>query len=283
MSSRGWLIARKYHLPALRKFVVEHEEWCVPFAETLSSRRSPAGTRLLFYSDGVHILAAVHISPSGVILPVLSESYLIRYADTPIPAQLLPKNPFSFLGNARWVDFVNRGYGTFTGKTIHYLLMVHPGGELPRPDYPSGIRVVRMDKKTSPLLFPLQRGYELEEVMLDPGTFNRRVCRANLERLLVRHHVFAALNVDGIPLAKANTNALGITCDQVGGVYTLPDQRGRGLAFMVMTELLRDIFFRRRKACLFVKRDNRTAVDLYRRCGFYPRGEFVIFYPGRGE
>ncbi len=184
------------------------------------------------------------------------------------------------MGNTSWVAHLGSWYGGRTGHAMDYFLMTRPSAPPAAVFHVPGITVARMHRNNETELFPLQRGYELEEVMLDPLLFRERICRANLHRILTEQHVFAALDTGGTPLAKANTNALGITCEQIGGVYTLPEHRRRGLAGMVMEALIRDIDSRGRKACLFVNQANGGAVRLYRRCGFEIRGEFRITYPG---
>ena len=51
-----------------------------------------------------------------------------------------------------------------------------------------------------------------------------------------------------------------------------------GIAFRVMEELLRRIFADKRTACLFVKKDNRPALSLYRKLGFRVGDGYQISY-----
>ena len=126
------------------------------------------------------------------------------------------------------------------------------------------------------LLFPLQKDYELEEV--NPATFDDRRSRSLLRRNLRDQVVFSA-ELRGIPIAKAATNARGYKADQIGGVFTRPDLRGRGLGGLVLTALLRHIRDEGSEfASLFVKRTNQAAIVLYEKLGFKIRDQYRICY-----
>jgi predicted GNAT family acetyltransferase len=84
--------------------------------------------------------------------------------------------------------------------------------------------------------------------------------------------------LEGMPVAKAGTNARGIEYDQIGGVFVSPAYRNRGFARQVLTHLLKSIFLQGRKPCLFVKKSNSPALGLYRSLGFQERGTFRISY-----
>ena len=129
------------------------------------------------------------------------------------------------------------------------------------------------------LLFPLQRAYELEEVVIDPALFSDATCLKLLRQGLRNELVFHASR-DGRPLAKAGTNARGYGVDQIGGVFTVASERGKGLARIVMAALLEAIFAEKPAACLFVKKANTPAIALYERLGFATVGGYVISYYG---
>jgi GNAT superfamily N-acetyltransferase len=140
-----------------------------------------------------------------------------------------------------------------------------------------GVRVRRSGIGDAALLFPLQRAYELEEVVLDPALFSDAACLKLLRQGLRRELVFHASR-GGRPLAKAGTNARGFGVDQIGGVFTAAPERGKGLARIVMAALLEAIFAEKPAACLFVKKANAPAIALYERLGFATLGGYVISY-----
>jgi GNAT superfamily N-acetyltransferase len=142
-----------------------------------------------------------------------------------------------------------------------------------------GVRVRRSLVGDAAMLFPLQRAYELEEVVLDPALFSDAACLSMLRQGLREELVFHASRA-GRPLAKAGTNARGFGADQIGGVFTVASERGRGLARIVMAALLEAIFAEKPLACLFVKTGNAPAIALYERLGFATTGGYVISYYG---
>ena len=145
-----------------------------------------------------------------------------------------------------------------------------------------GVRVRRSGIGDAALLFPLQRAYELEEVVIDPALFSDAACLKLLRQGLRQELVFHASR-DGRPLAKAGTNARGFGVDQIGGVFTLASERGKGLARIVMAALLEEIFAEKPAACLFVKTANAPAIALYERLGFTTLRGYVISYYGIRE
>ncbi len=142
-----------------------------------------------------------------------------------------------------------------------------------------GVRVRRSGFTDAALLFPLQRAYELEEVVIDPGLFSDVACLRMLRQGLRDDLIFHAVR-DGRPLAKAGTNARGYGVDQIGGVFTVPEERGKGLARIVMAALLEAIFVEKPVACLFVKTANGRAISLYERLAFRTVGGYAISYFG---
>ncbi len=142
-----------------------------------------------------------------------------------------------------------------------------------------GVRVDRSGPGDAMDLFPLQRAYELEEVVVDPGLFSDAACLKMLRQGLREQLVFHAVR-DGRPLAKAGTNARGYGVDQIGGVFTVASERGKGLARIVMAALLEAIFAEKPTACLFVKKSNAPAIAVYERLGFETVGGYTISYYG---
>jgi len=121
-------------------------------------------------------------------------------------------------------------------------------------------------------LYPLQEAYEREEVLTPIHELNPAACRAALARSLEQQLVYVAEEPDGRGgsriVAKAGTNARGFRVDQVGGVYTLPERRGRGAARALMAALLGEAGASGRDVALFVKSRNAPALGLYRGLGF---------------
>ena len=99
----------------------------------------------------------------------------------------------------------------------------------------------------------------------------------NLKRTLKDQRVFVAL-LNGIPVAKAGTNARGYGYDQIGGVFTRVKLRNRGIGTTVMQTLMKEIAKDGKKVCLFVKKTNPSALAMYANIGFKTVGEYRISY-----
>lgn len=81
-------------------------------------------------------------------------------------------------------------------------------------------------------------------------------------------------------IGTASLNASYERMGQIGGVYTRPGYRGRGLAAITMQKLMRDAFDRHRldRLILFTGESNSAARRLYRSLGFEPIGSFGLLF-----
>ncbi|MFW5826714.1 MAG: GNAT family N-acetyltransferase, partial [Alkalispirochaeta sp.] len=106
---------------------------------------------------------------------------------------------------------------------------------------------------------------------------NPAASRAALLHSLEHQLVLVATYRDTV-VARVATNARGYHGDQVGGVYTDPQWRNRGVARWLMSVLLAELQKEHRNASLFVKLDNQPAQELYRSLGFLFESPFRISY-----
>lgn len=126
-------------------------------------------------------------------------------------------------------------------------------------------------------IFPLQKSYELEEVVFSEKDFNEAASRLVLKKNLERKRVFA-LKKDGKIVSKLSVNARGKNCVQVGGVFTAPDFRKQGLAKTLLLRFCRRYAENGKKIVLFVKKSNLAALSLYKSCGFRKISDYKIVY-----
>ena len=126
-------------------------------------------------------------------------------------------------------------------------------------------------------LLPLQEGYEREEVLPPGDLFDRNVFRSLLLITLKKQHI-NLIAVEGLPVAKAGTNARGFATDQIGGVYTDPHWRGKNLATALVVHTAIELMSKGRKVVLFVKPQNASACRVYEKIGFLPDSPFRISY-----
>ena len=185
----------------------------------------------------------------------------------------------TLLGDTRIVELCAAARKRPPDFRVDYTLMARRRGSetFPTAPLPAGFRIFRADPSSARALYPLQKSYELEEVLLDPKRFNPLVCMSHLKESLKNQTIYAG-RWQGEPAAKAGTNALGFGWAQIGGVYTIPKLRGRGLGKALMRTLLEDLEKRELGASLFVKPKNGPACSLYRHLGFEEIAPFTIIY-----
>lgn len=100
----------------------------------------------------------------------------------------------------------------------------------------------------------------------------------------VTQGIFYGVHADGQLVATAGTHviapAYGIAC--VGNVFTHPGYRGRGLARVCTSAVVRDVLAKGcRDVVLNVRQDNAPALRAYRRLGFAENSAFAEVYGTR--
>ena len=141
----------------------------------------------------------------------------------------------------------------------------------------NGEEIFRCTEHDMELLHPLQKDYMKDEVAV-PG---RQLTDAEVDitlRQILKNQLCFSLLCDGEPVAKANTNAIGINCVQIGGVYTHPLYRRNGYAGALVQALCNRATQGGRKPVLFVKEKNTPAFNLYQKLGFEECGRYTIAY-----
>ncbi len=287
----SWKRAEAGDLPDLLELARAQEGRAVHFSSRLRPARAGGRAGLpsrleatvLVHRLGAQTTAALLLTSGGLLLPLLPAPGQAGMAAPRFPAwRALARNLHSVMGPLREVLWAESNLPFPARVCVDYHLM-----GLPRLDYlppaqapaPAGLQLREAGPQDARGLYPLQRDYELEEVLIEPGHFDPQACLANLRQTLRRQLVILA-ELEGRPVAKAGTNARGFDADQIGGVFTVEGERGRGLARRVMAVLLECIFREKSLASLFVKKLNPAAVALYHRLGFREQEDFRISYFG---
>jgi predicted GNAT family acetyltransferase len=282
----GWRRAVGADVPALSEFLKVDEERRVGFSGRLLALGGGAALRLpsplrgsvWIRSEAPAIAGALLCHPSRLVFPVFTER---ADGDRGLASLAGSFSPASALGMADDVERYESLFGLAPKVSVSYSLMTLPAAApvagTARPGPRADLVLRRATAADLDDLMPLQESYEREEVLTSVHSFQRAACRASLARALERQLIFAAWE-DGIAVAKAGTNARGFGVDQVGGVYTMPERRGRGLAFDLMEFLLAAIRDQGKRPALFVKPHNAPARALYRNLGFEDIGDYRADY-----
>jgi len=292
-----WRRAVRADLPALADFLRAREAGCAGFVGRLlrdGELRLPSPLRgAVWVADGPRgIGGAVLHHPSRIAYPAFPAE---AEGDGALALVAGSWRAASAIGLAAGVQRYEAAFGLTPEISVAYRLMARePGVPFPplapraaeraaaygaaRAGRPAPDILVRMARPSDlDALFPLQEAYEREEVLTSMHDFQSAACRAALAAAIERQLVLVALR-GGRIVAKAGTNARGFGVDQVGGVFTEPGLRGRGIARELMIALLAEIEGQGRRAVLFVKPSNAPARALYKSLGFAEVGDFRADY-----
>ena len=234
--------------------------------------------------------SAILFSRYGVMFPIFSETSLKNIEKLETYIKGFRRNIYSVMGIKNDVVAAERLLKLNPHTEINYYLMVitaeeflkkhnlHGAKDTASTGYETGkLNIKRAAVRNAKNLFPLERDYQLEEVIINPKNYNPRFILENFKNTLAKNIVLFA-EKDGVPVSKAGTNAQGFYTDQIGGVFTVKQERGKGFAREVMIRLLSCIFKEKKTASLFVKRKNIPAVKLYENLGFKIMNDFRICY-----
>ncbi len=305
-----WVEAKKKHREALKQFALKREWEHVTFSSKLkeylkdqrivfftrTSIPSTGATRKIqilkknppheLHKNGYDIVNSLMLTRFGILLPVLFEKspQILREAEQTLES--FQSKMFSIIGTEEDVKLVSSILSSTPHTTVDYYLMVLQRNKFNnitpiQKDYGEtgkfNLKVKLAHPRDTKYLFPLQRDYELEEVVLKRENYNPRFSMTLFRKSLEENIVLYG-ELDGEPIAKAGTNARGFITDQIGGVFTKREKRGKGIAKIIMRYLLSLIFQEKEYASLFVKKQNKAAINLYRDLGFETVNNFRIAY-----
>ncbi len=232
--------------------------------------------------DEATMNGTIAVIQRGLVIPFWEETWYPRKREQKQAIRSLfnPKKiPIhTIMGISRCVSVIDT---IIPGKpiSIDYYVMTKESGITDYsavPPYPELV-VKRATPEDSDRLLPLQEGYEKEEVLIDVNRFNEQLCLQHLEQMLEEQLIFY-IELNGTPVAKAGTNAIGFDFCQLGGVYTARALRNRGIGSFLIKFLTREILRKRKMVSLFVKKENEAAIHVYQKAGFTVRDDFRISY-----
>lgn len=205
---------------------------------------------------------------TGFVFPIITSE---QFGDLRLSYQ-----PRSIMGLANNVTQFCDAARIQPATVIHYTLMVRKPAPvtLHRREIPL---VRRLSPEDFLDVLPLETAYQQEEVMLPGQPLHEESVHLHVHTMLQQQRGTGVFHGKHL-MAKAHTNARGLQCHQIGGVYTLPEYRSSGWANLAMRALLIELGSHRSFTSLFVKNGNTAGQKLYRRLGFTPTGEYTIAY-----
>jgi len=183
------------------------------------------------------------------------------------------KSVSNILKNCFSNNIVSEGENSFN----YYTMTLDEKNFMPCNLYLQEMNIRMATQKDIENLLPLQKNYEIEEVLPSSEIFNEAISKKHLSMIL-KNQITVVAEKSGKIIAKANTNGKGYIYYQIGGVYTLPEYRNIGISTALVSYLIENIFSRGMKASLFVKTNNSAALKVYINLGFSKMEEFQITY-----
>ncbi len=283
--------------PLCRSFLLAREYCCVPLvAAFLESRQKKpeyqSNTFVVLVSctgtNTPRIEGVLHRTPGGTVLHLLEPAALSETYREQLAQWLNERSLYCILGTAAENRFLESLIPRPSKREVDYELMTlaqEPTAEaatLPLIEDPvsgrkSAPRVRRIHPGDAEFLLPLQIGYEQEEVLAPGNQPNRDHTLFSFRTALSRQDVYAAF-YGKHAVAKAGTNARGFKWDQLGGIYTAPDFRCKGIASALVAHVVLCRIREGKNSVLFVKTGNMSAKKAYQRVGFTPQEDFRIVY-----
>ncbi|MDR2746028.1 MAG: GNAT family N-acetyltransferase [Treponema sp.] len=234
------------------------------------------------FRDGKGSINALLLYSKQTLLPVFPVSEAGVRPSRPM-LRFLTKGQFHAIQGLRrdilTMEEIMTGLGRKSVEPIDYDLMALEWGPIPETlrAGPPGLIIRTPESRELENVLPLQAAYEKEEVLPQGSSFSMAVCRMNLEHIFKGQQILVA-ELGGRIVAKANTSAFSFTRAQIGGVFVLPDHRGRGIARRLCAELAGLLKKSGWSIGLFVKKRNCGAQKAYRSIGFKPIADYRISY-----
>ena len=256
-------------------------------ASLISSTAEKKSAASFFYSktnqlwsgyNGREIAAAVLINNGGVMFPAL------KNADKEDLKKLFCrklKSFYSAVGMQEDVLKVEELYNKKPFDTVNYYIFTLEKKEKNQQKNNLKTKTEYKIKTAGPedfdKLWPLEKNYIFEEVLRNSSSFYEKPWKLRFMKTLTEQTVLYA-EINGKAAGKAGTNAKGWGWNQVGGVYVLPEFRGKKLGKTLIDSLSYFSEKDNKKLCLFVKQTNTAAIMLYNSIGFINRGNYRISY-----
>lgn len=246
------------------------------------------------------VVAVVCLSENGLVLHHIGDEV---FADESLRSSIardlhgaLRQIPlYCILGEERGSEFIRSCTKKKSRACIHYQLMTWQPQALKADEAPpatplTGLTLTRCSEDDTDALLPLQKEYDLVEVLQPGDEWNEDFCRLTLRKNLRTQRIIGlkagpqalkadnASSAESLFAAKAGTNSIGRQWWQLGGVFTRSEYRNRGCAAFLVEQLAQMAAAEGKRTALFVKEANTPAKAAYTKAHFTPLGPFEIVY-----
>lgn len=275
--------ARPEDFPRLKEFLLPHEAECVQLCSYvrknsenlfLIKKEKDDSTAGVIYAKGTLLHCIPSLTDCAAELTKVLSAFLCAHSVKCVNGTLTASEFLKSL-------VISSSQKTCTQTNRYKLMTLTNAASLAVPQSPlcndDEIRRLANPKHDADLLFELQKAYIAEEVVPAGKHPEDLEIRIILKQIL-KNQICLALFSDGEPVAKANTNAIGWSCVQLGGIYTHPLYRRNGYALHLVHTLCQRILRTGRTVTLYVKEKNTAACGLYKKLGFTEYGDFEIAY-----
>lgn len=257
----------------LTALVKPQEISCIDTVPMISGTKK-SSKPIIAHTYGDTLDAALFFTDYGRVMPVMGNQFFFRQEDVNYVSALAGNTvflPTSVSGKTEAVDMFLDKFSCGQRQQVveHYIMELEPDRfKMPQMTPPQKMRILRGSTRQLLPLFPLQKTYERQEVLLNPDSQDTMETFRWLRSILTNEICFYARRGFRY-VSKANTNARGFDHIQVGGVFTVPRFRNQGYALNTVAALCRFIIEEEHKIpSLFVRSGNENAIKLYKSLGF---------------
>ena len=257
----------------LTALVKPQEISCIDTVPMISGTKK-SSKPIIAHTYGDTLDAALFFTDYGRVMPVMGNQFFFRQEDVNYVSALAGNTvflPTSVSGKTEAVDMFLDKFSCGQRQQVveHYIMELEPDRfKMPQMTPPQKMRILRGSTRQLLPLFPLQKTYERQEVLLNPDSQDIMETFRWLRSILTNEICFYARRGFRY-VSKANTNARGFDHIQVGGVFTVPRFRNQGYALNTVAALCRFIIEEEHKIpSLFVRSGNKNAIKLYKSLGF---------------
>lgn len=300
-------LLRPHNLQAAATFVQQHEYCCINLAEQLrlccaavsadTAAQYKLAAVLSACAQGQKICCGTLLfSKQGILLhcisPQLPQKVICAFVQFFLEHGFAAAELHAIAGIREHTllieQLIMRTAASQRDTALDYFLMrqsgpcTHAFCETAQQKLGTTIRVERATEADLEEIFPLQLDYEITEVAYPGRMINPTVCRLSL-RLRLRNGYIYKVTAGRRIAAKAEINAQGFHWFQIGGVYTIPNYRNKGLAAAALAQLISTHRVEKPGFALFVKTANTPAVRVYEKLGFERCGLFRMSYWKKSE